>query len=75
MIRTELLHVITINLLENLKPGIYVGDPIPKPKFFFVDETTVFCPYCSQPGHHDHHVKKKDLYDHFKSEDHLNQFV
>ena len=31
--KAELLHMITVTLLENLKPGIYTEDPIPKPKF------------------------------------------
>ena len=31
--KSELLHIITVNLLEDLKPEIYTTDPIPKPKF------------------------------------------
>ena len=31
--QAELLHVITVNLLENIKLGIYVTDPIPNQSF------------------------------------------
>ena len=71
--QSELLHIITVNLLEDLKPEIYTTDPIPKPKFS-MEGDTVFCPYCSYPKSH-FYVRKKELYDHFKSGGHLKQFT
>ena len=71
--KSELLHIITINLLEDLKPGIYTTDPIPKPKFS-KEGDMVFCPHCSYPKSH-FYVGKMELYDHLKSESHLKQFT
>ena len=70
-----LLHTLIVGFLENIKPGIYVTDPIPKPKFVQDEyETTIFCPYCSYPGAHCH-IEKTEFYDHLKSKSHLKQFI
>ena len=71
--KSELLHDITVNLLEDLKPGIYVTDPIPKPKFC-KEGDSVFCPYCSYPKNYVYAGKNK-FYNHLKSERHLKQFT
>ena len=71
--KSELLHTITINFLEDLKPEIYTTDPIPKPKFS-KEGDMVFCPYCSYPKNH-FYVGKKELYGHLKSESHLKRFT
>ena len=71
--KSELLHIITINLLENIKPGIYTEDPISKPKFS-KEGDMVFCPYCSYPKSH-FYVGKIELFDHLKGESHLKQFT
>lgn len=71
--KSELLYIITVNLLEDLKPGIYTTDPIPKPKSR-KEKDAVFCPHCSCPASH-FYVEKKELYDHLKSINHLKQFT
>ena len=73
--KSELLHIITVNLLEDLKPGIYTTDPIPKPKFCKSFEgNAVFCPYCSYPKNY-FYVNKNKFYEHLKGESHLRQFT
>ena len=72
--KSDLLHIITINLiLENIKPGIYTEDPIPEPKFS-KEGDMVFCTYCSYPKSH-FYVGKKESFDHLKGESHLKQFT
>ena len=71
--KLDLLHVITVSMLENLKPGIYISDPIAKPKYC-KEGKPVFCPFCSYPKNH-FYVKKDEFYDHLKSKGHLKQFV